>query len=96
MISQLSAPAAAIGAFQALDALSRLEPVAGRGASFQAVLGAGGRITVIDESYNANPASMAAALTSLKARAPQRGGSQGEGSVLGGLGNLLNGDNNRF
>lgn len=30
------------------------------------------------------------------AAAPQRGGSQGEGSVLGGLGNLLNGDNNRF
>ncbi|MCK5926266.1 MAG: AIM24 family protein, partial [Methylococcales bacterium] len=25
--------------------------------------------------------------------APQRGGSQGEGSVLGGLGNLLDGDN---
>jgi hypothetical protein len=28
------------------------------------------------------------------AAAPQRGGSRGEGSVLGGLGNLLDGDNN--
>jgi hypothetical protein len=27
------------------------------------------------------------------AAAPQRGGSRGEGSVLGGLGNLLDGDN---
>ncbi len=26
--------------------------------------------------------------------APQRGGSRGEGSILGGLGNLLDGDNN--
>jgi UDP-N-acetylmuramoyl-tripeptide--D-alanyl-D-alanine ligase len=57
-----------------LDVLSRLEPVAGRGASFEAGLGHDRRITVIDESYNANPASMAAALTSLKARAPAPGG----------------------
>lgn len=58
----------------ALDALSRLDPVAGRGASFETELSGGRRITVIDESYNANPASMTAALTSLKARTPNRGG----------------------
>ena len=58
----------------ALDALAGIEPVAGRGAVFTAQLSAGRQVSVIDESYNANPASMAAALTSLKARAPAPGG----------------------
>jgi len=44
--------------------LSQLVPPAGRGVRRTLVVG-GGEITVIDESYNANPASMAAALSVL-------------------------------
>ncbi|MEQ8405747.1 MAG: UDP-N-acetylmuramoyl-tripeptide--D-alanyl-D-alanine ligase [Oceanicaulis sp.] len=57
----------------ALDVLASLEPADGRGAVFHAR--AGGRVlTVIDDSYNANPASMRAAFGALKARAPKSGG----------------------
>lgn len=65
--------AAGVDSELALDALSKLEPGAGRGASFKALLSEGRSLTVIDESYNANPASMAAALTSFKARPPAKG-----------------------
>jgi UDP-N-acetylmuramoyl-tripeptide--D-alanyl-D-alanine ligase len=44
--------------------LSQLVPAAGRGVRHTLVVG-GGDITLIDESYNANPASMAAALSVL-------------------------------
>ena len=44
--------------------LSQLVPAAGRGVR-QTLLAPGGEITLIDESYNANPASMAAALSVL-------------------------------
>jgi UDP-N-acetylmuramoyl-tripeptide--D-alanyl-D-alanine ligase len=65
--------AAGVGPEMALDALSRLQPVAGRGAWFDAALDDRRLICVIDESYNANPASMTAALSSLGARAPKPG-----------------------
>jgi UDP-N-acetylmuramoyl-tripeptide--D-alanyl-D-alanine ligase len=45
-------------------ALSQIEPAAGRGGR-RALEVAGGEATLIDESYNANPASMAAALNVL-------------------------------
>ena len=45
-------------------ALAEFEPLKGRGARFQ-VMRHGDRIVVIDESYNANPASMSAALALL-------------------------------
>ena len=48
-------------------ALSAFEPLAGRGAE-AAVRLPGGPFTLIDESYNANPVSMAAAFASLGAR----------------------------
>lgn len=51
----------------ALAALGAFEPLAGRGA--EKVVGG---VTVIDESYNANPISMAAAIRSLGAR-PAKG-----------------------
>lgn len=50
-----------------LAALGSFEPLAGRGAERNVQL-AGGDFTLIDESYNANPVSMAAAFASLGAR----------------------------
>jgi UDP-N-acetylmuramoyl-tripeptide--D-alanyl-D-alanine ligase len=44
--------------------LSQLMPAAGRGVR-QTLLAPGGEVTLIDESYNANPASMAAAISVL-------------------------------
>jgi UDP-N-acetylmuramoyl-tripeptide--D-alanyl-D-alanine ligase len=56
----------------ALAALAAFAPLAGRGADRRLKI-AGGEIVVIDESYNANPLSMTAALKSLGAhRAPGR------------------------
>jgi UDP-N-acetylmuramoyl-tripeptide--D-alanyl-D-alanine ligase len=50
-----------------LAALGSFEPLAGRGAERQVPL-AGGAFTLIDESYNANPISMASAIATLGAR----------------------------
>ncbi|HLJ01438.1 MAG TPA: UDP-N-acetylmuramoylalanyl-D-glutamyl-2,6-diaminopimelate--D-alanyl-D-alanine ligase [Bradyrhizobium sp.] len=60
------AAASLAGADLALAALSlsQIEPVAGRGVRHALVV-PGGEVTLIDESYNANPASMAAALSVL-------------------------------
>ncbi|MBV9994148.1 MAG: UDP-N-acetylmuramoyl-tripeptide--D-alanyl-D-alanine ligase [Caulobacteraceae bacterium] len=51
-----------------LAALASFEPLAGRGAERQVRL-AGGPFTLVDESYNANPASVGAALRTLGLRA---------------------------
>jgi UDP-N-acetylmuramoyl-tripeptide--D-alanyl-D-alanine ligase len=51
----------------ALAALGSFEPLAGRGAE-RTVRLAGGAFTLIDESYNANPISMASAIATLGAR----------------------------
>ncbi len=51
----------------ALNALADFAPLEGRGAA-QRVEIVGGGFTLIDESYNANPVSMAAALAALDAR----------------------------
>jgi UDP-N-acetylmuramoyl-tripeptide--D-alanyl-D-alanine ligase len=64
----------ALGVSQAdgLAALAAFEPLEGRGAERQVNL-AGGAFTLIDESYNANPVSVAAALRTLGLRkAPGR------------------------
>ncbi|MEW5684148.1 MAG: UDP-N-acetylmuramoyl-tripeptide--D-alanyl-D-alanine ligase [Pseudomonadota bacterium] len=53
---------------KSLAALGAFEPLAGRGAETTVKL-AGGGVTVIDESYNANPISMASAIRTLGARA---------------------------
>jgi len=53
-----------------IAALGAFEPLAGRGAEREVKL-PGGAFTLIDESYNANPVSMAAAFASLGARKPQ-------------------------
>jgi UDP-N-acetylmuramoyl-tripeptide--D-alanyl-D-alanine ligase len=51
-----------------LKALAAFQPLAGRGAE-RVVAAAGGRFVLIDESYNANPVSMQAALRTLGDRA---------------------------
>lgn len=56
--------AAGADASEALETLATLAPPPGRGSRMQLPL-KGGKILVIDESYNANPASMRAALSVL-------------------------------
>ncbi|HUF45670.1 MAG TPA: UDP-N-acetylmuramoylalanyl-D-glutamyl-2,6-diaminopimelate--D-alanyl-D-alanine ligase [Aestuariivirgaceae bacterium] len=58
---------------RAAMALAHLEPQQGRGVRFK-LDAPDGAITVIDESYNANPASMRAALALLGQATPGRGG----------------------
>lgn len=69
-----AALAAGVDADLAVDALAALEPASGRGAVFQANLDGDWILTVIDDSYNANPASMRAAFSALAARHPEPGG----------------------
>ncbi|MEX2648619.1 MAG: UDP-N-acetylmuramoyl-tripeptide--D-alanyl-D-alanine ligase, partial [Alphaproteobacteria bacterium] len=66
---------AALGADVArgAKALAALESLPGRGERHRIDLG-GGTLTVIDESYNASPAALKAALQVLAATAPERGG----------------------
>ncbi len=57
----------------AAAALRGFAPLKGRGARFD-VAARGGRVLVIDESYNANPASMSAALALLGSTQPETDG----------------------
>ena len=68
---------------KAIDALATLQPEKGRGKRHKLRLGAG-TLTVIDESYNANPASMRAAIALLAAAVPQ-----GYGRRVAILGDML-------
>jgi UDP-N-acetylmuramoyl-tripeptide--D-alanyl-D-alanine ligase len=74
-----------VGADVAISAkaLAKAKPVRGRGERFQ-VRTRRGAITVIDESYNANPASMAAALKTLHRTLPR-----GRGRRIAVLGDML-------
>lgn len=65
--------AAGIDAELALDALAGLSAQAGRGARSDVQLSGGRTVTLIDDSYNANPASMRAAFASLAGRTPPAG-----------------------
>lgn len=71
-----------VGLNVAGEALSQFGALAGRGAVAQIPV-AGGVVTVIDEAYNANPASMQAAIEALGARQPGPGGKRI--AVLGGM-----------
>ncbi|MGA3305761.1 MAG: cyanophycin synthetase, partial [Stellaceae bacterium] len=57
----------------AAAAMATLEPMAGRGRRFK-IRVPGGEAVLIDESYNASPASMRAAIEVLAAMKPQNGG----------------------
>jgi UDP-N-acetylmuramoyl-tripeptide--D-alanyl-D-alanine ligase len=65
----LTAKALGVATAKAAAALAGFAPLKGRGARV-----ALGDIELIDESYNANPASMTAALNLLKESRPQSGG----------------------
>jgi UDP-N-acetylmuramoyl-tripeptide--D-alanyl-D-alanine ligase len=68
---------------QAIEVLARLTPVKGRGARHRLDIG-DGAFTLIDESYNANPASMRAALAVLASSHPE-----GAGRRIAVLGDML-------
>jgi len=68
----------------AMEALSEARALAGRGAQSQITLREGVTVTLIDESYNANPTSMRAALGLLGAAEPR-----GEGRRIAVLGDML-------
>ncbi|GJL95617.1 MAG: UDP-N-acetylmuramoyl-tripeptide--D-alanyl-D-alanine ligase [Hyphococcus sp.] len=74
MLAALAA-AQAVGAplDPAIEALSQLSPAEGRGARTTIIVD-GGEATMIDESYNANPASMAASIGLLGAALVEGGG----------------------
>lgn len=64
--------------------LERQEAAAGRGASFVLKLPEGGEARIVDDSYNANPASMTAAIAGLANRDPA-----GRGRRVAVLGEML-------
>jgi UDP-N-acetylmuramoyl-tripeptide--D-alanyl-D-alanine ligase len=68
-----AAQAAGAAVDRAADALADLQPLPGRGRRDQ-LAWRGGTLTVIDESYNASPPSMRAALAVLAATEPGAGG----------------------
>ncbi len=67
----------------ALDALAGFAPPQGRGAAMPVSVGSAD-IVLLDDAYNANPASMAAALAALGARRPE-----GKGRRIAVLGEML-------
>jgi len=67
-----TAIAAGVDAEATADALAKLQAGAGRGAMLQRSVGSG-TFTLIDDSYNANPASMASGLSILGATEPTGG-----------------------
>jgi UDP-N-acetylmuramoyl-tripeptide--D-alanyl-D-alanine ligase len=68
---------------KAIEALATLRPEKGRGKRHRLLIG-GGSFTLIDESYNANPASMRAAIALLAASEPT-----GRGRRIAVLGDML-------
>ncbi len=82
----LTAAALGLDLKPAIEALKKAEPVEGRGNKISVTLTEGAApVTVIDESYNANPASMMAAFEVLAMTAPQTK----EGRRIAVLGDML-------
>jgi len=68
----VSVASAKLSASEAAEALDGFAPPAGRGGVEELSLPNGGTFTLVDDSYNANPTSMAAALKALEARPATR------------------------
>lgn len=79
-----AARAVGISAVKATAGLKGLGAAAGRGAQTTVKLASGAEVTVLDESYNANPTSMAAALALLGQMTPK-----GKGRRIAVLGQML-------
>lgn len=76
--------AAGIEAGMVADVLAGLTAQAGRGASFEITLEEGGQVRILDDSYNANPVSMASAIATLGRHQPA-----GKGRRVAVLGEML-------
>ncbi len=79
-----AARAVGVSAAKAVAGLKGLGAAAGRGAQTRVRLNSGAEVTILDESYNANPTSMAAALALLGQIAPR-----GQGKRIAVLGQML-------
>ena len=69
-----AAAAAGLDAKDVAAALAEVDAEAGRGRAVRVALPQGGHFTLLDDAYNANPVSMAAAIASLGTAAPGPGG----------------------
>lgn len=69
-----AAAAAGLDAKHVADALSQVDAEPGRGRAITVALPKGGHFTLLDDAYNANPVSMAAAIASLGSARPGPGG----------------------
>ena len=69
-----AAAASGLDPRQVAETLRTVDAEAGRGRAVQVALPKGGHFTLLDDAYNANPVSMAAAIASLGSAQPGRGG----------------------
>ncbi|HBK92849.1 MAG TPA: UDP-N-acetylmuramoylalanyl-D-glutamyl-2, 6-diaminopimelate--D-alanyl-D-alanine ligase [Parvularcula sp.] len=79
-----AARALGVSAAKAASGLKGLSAAQGRGAQTRVTLKSGGEIVILDESYNANPTSMAAAIALLGQLQPK-----GQGRRIAVLGDML-------
>ena len=66
--------AAGLDVKDVVEALSEVDAERGRGQAINVTLPKGGSFTLLDDAYNANPVSMAAAITALGSARPDAGG----------------------
>ena len=79
-----AAAASGLDAHAVADALASVDAEAGRGRALEIALPGGGKFTLLDDAYNANPVSMAAAISALGAAQPA-----GQGRRIAVLGDMF-------